>query len=89
MWLDRASLLKAAFSPFFKKLAIDLPPPPQSQQSGIRNETKQTLTIIAPSALTKPYIRSLTICGKRIDHLLIKHDDIKDGAETVQPAVLG
>ena len=76
--------LNAPISPFFEKLVIDLPPPPETQRSfGTGNGPKRTLTIIAPGAQTKPYIRSLTVNGKRIDHPLIKHDDIKDGGEIV------
>ena len=72
-----------ALSPFFEKLVIDLPPPQTQRSFGTGNGTKRTLTIIAPGAQTKPYIRSLTVNGKRIDRPLIKHDDIKDGGEIV------
>ncbi|KAG5648805.1 hypothetical protein DXG03_000154 [Asterophora parasitica] len=63
-------------SPFFDKITIDLPLTP-------RSEKKRRLTVIAQGAPTKPYIKSLTVNGRRVDTPIIRHEDITDGGEIV------
>jgi len=63
-------------SPFFDKITIDLPPTPQKKGS-------RKLTITAKDAPTKPYIKSLTVNGKRVETPVIRHEDIADGGEIV------
>ena len=41
------------------------------------------MRIIAKDAPTKPYIKSLTINGRRIDVPVVRHEDIADGGEIV------
>jgi putative alpha-1,2-mannosidase len=68
-------------SPFFDKVTIDLPP--QSHQTQVEKEKPRTLTIIAKDAPSKPYIKSLTINGRKVDIPLLQHEDIVDGGEIV------
>ncbi|GLB33162.1 putative glycosyl hydrolase family 92 [Lyophyllum shimeji] len=63
-------------SPFFDKISIDLPPTPQNKKS-------RKLTISAPGAPTKPYVKSLTVNGRKVDWPIISHEEIKDGGEIV------
>ncbi|KAF5371481.1 hypothetical protein D9615_009625 [Tricholomella constricta] len=65
-------------SPFFDKITIDIPPTPQQDP-----QRKRKLTIIAQGAPTKPYIKSLTVNGRRVDTPIIRHEDIADGGEIV------
>lgn len=43
----------------------------------------RTLTIVAPGAPVKPYIKSLTVNGVRVDVPIIRHEDIIDGGEII------
>ncbi|KAG5341393.1 hypothetical protein C0989_010922 [Termitomyces sp. Mn162] len=65
-------------SPFFDKITIHLPPRP-----GHKGDKWRKLTITALGAPTKPYIKSLTINGRRVDVPVIRHEDIMDGGEVV------
>ncbi|KAG6896377.1 hypothetical protein C0992_008697 [Termitomyces sp. T32_za158] len=65
-------------SPFFDKVTVRLPPRPEHKA-----DQSRTLTIIATGAPTKPYIRSLTVNGRRVDVPIIKHEDLIDGGEIV------
>jgi putative alpha-1,2-mannosidase len=53
--------------PFFEKITLDLDVP---SANGWR---KRKLSIIAPGARTRPYIKSVTIDNIRIDKPIIKH----------------
>lgn len=70
----------SVFSPFFEKITIELDVP---SADGWR---KRKLTIIAPGARTKPYIKSLTINGERIESPVIRHSQLV-GWETDLPEV--
>ncbi|KAF8075749.1 glycoside hydrolase family 92 protein [Lyophyllum atratum] len=63
-------------SPFFDKITINLPPTPQKKKS-------RKLTISAKGAPTKPYIKSLTVNGRKVETPIIRHEDIADGGEIV------
>ncbi|KAG6832064.1 hypothetical protein H0H92_005486 [Tricholoma furcatifolium] len=63
-------------SPFFDKITIQLPPVPQHRDS-------KKLTITALGAPTKPYIKSLTVNGRKVDTPIILHEDIANGGEIV------
>ncbi|KAG6908139.1 hypothetical protein DXG01_005968 [Tephrocybe rancida] len=65
--------------PFFDKITIELPPTPGQKDE----HRKRTLTVSAPGAPTKPYIKSLTVNGRRIGTPIILHEDIADGGELV------
>lgn len=41
------------------------------------------MAISAIGARTKPYVKSLTINGKKVDRPVIRHDQIAEGAEIV------
>lgn len=64
------------FSPFHDKITIRLPPIPN-----VRGE--RTLTIIAPGAQTKPYVKSLAINGVAVTWPIIHHDQIANGGSVV------
>jgi putative alpha-1,2-mannosidase len=66
-------------SPFFDKITIDLPPQPHQSQA--EKKKLRTLTIIARDAPSKPYIKSLTINGRKVDVPILQHEDIVDGGE--------
>ncbi|KAG6910665.1 hypothetical protein DXG01_008709 [Tephrocybe rancida] len=66
-------------SPFFDKITIELPPKPQQKDQ----QQKRTLSITALGAATKPYVKSLTVNGKKVDVPIIRHEDITDGGEIV------
>jgi len=63
--------------PFFERITLDLnsqsSPTPSSMGTG-------KLTITAIGARTKPYIRSLTIDGVKVDRPIIRHEQIAHGA---------
>ncbi|TFK34481.1 glycoside hydrolase family 92 protein [Crucibulum laeve] len=63
-------------SPLFDTLTIDLPPSPSSGKSN-------KLIIRATDAPTKPYIKSLTINGEKINVPFVRHDQIANGGEIV------
>ncbi|KAF8707239.1 hypothetical protein AX14_013672 [Amanita brunnescens Koide BX004] len=63
-------------SPFHDETTIRLPAIPN-----VRGE--RTLTIIAPGAQTKPYVKSLTINGIAVTWPIIRHDQIADGGSVV------
>ncbi|KAG6887028.1 hypothetical protein C0995_002298 [Termitomyces sp. Mi166 len=65
-------------SPFFDKITIHLPPRP-----GQEVDQSRKLTILAAGAPVKPYIKSLTVNGRKVDVPIIRHDDIMDGGEIV------
>ena len=70
------SLTRPRFSPFHDETTIRLPAIPN-----VRGE--RTLTIIAPGAQTKPYVKSLTINGIAVTWPIIRHDQIADGGSVV------
>ena len=57
--------------------------PPQPHLSRVEREKKQILRIIAKHAPSKPYIKSLTINGRKIDVPIVRHQDIANGGEIV------
>jgi len=63
-------------SPFHDKVTIRLPPVPNRRE-------ERTLTIIAPGAQTKPYVKSLTINGVPVPWPVIRHDQIVNGGNVV------
>jgi len=65
-------------SPFFEEITINLPIPPSSV-----SQAKRLLTIKAPGAQTKPYIKSLKINGQDINTPVIRHEQIANGAMIV------
>ncbi|KAG6839898.1 hypothetical protein C0991_010551 [Blastosporella zonata] len=66
-------------SPFFDKITIDLPPTPQQKDK----TQKRTLSITALGAQTMPYVKSLTVNGRKVDSPIIRHEDIANGGELV------
>jgi putative alpha-1,2-mannosidase len=68
-------------SPFFSKISIDLPPRPHDDQT--QREKRKTLTIVAKDAATKPYIKSLTINGRKVYDPIVRHEDIAQGGTIV------
>lgn len=56
--------------PFFEYLSLDL-------QEG------RKLTISAIGARTKPYVKSLTVNGEKVDGPVIRHEQIARGAELI------
>ncbi|EDR07263.1 glycoside hydrolase family 92 protein [Laccaria bicolor S238N-H82] len=58
-------------SPFFEDIFITL------------QGTSKKLHISAPGALTKPYIKSLTLNGEKVPVPIIRHEQIAHGAEVV------
>ncbi|KAF8518825.1 alpha-1,2-mannosidase [Hysterangium stoloniferum] len=54
-------------TPFFDKVTIDLP------------RARRPLIIRAPGAATKPYVKSLTVNGERIERPILTHEQIIDG----------
>ncbi|KAG5652188.1 hypothetical protein H0H81_005987 [Sphagnurus paluster] len=67
------------YRPFFDRITIALPPRPGQKDA----QRTRRLTISAPGAPTKPYIKSLTVNGRGIDTPIIRHKDIADGGEIV------
>ncbi|KAI0260975.1 glycosyl hydrolase family 92-domain-containing protein [Gloeopeniophorella convolvens] len=55
-------------SPFFDAITVDLP------------ASHQPLRIIAPGAMTKPYVKSLKVDGKIVSEPVIKHSQIANGS---------
>ena len=66
---------------FFDKATIALLPKPHLSRAA--REKKQILRIIAKDAPSKPYIKSLTINGRKIDLPIVRHEDIANGREIV------
>lgn len=66
------------YRPFFEEITINLPIPPSSV-----SQAKRLLTIKAPGAQTKPYIKSLKIDGQDINTPVIRHEQIANGAMVV------
>lgn len=58
-------------SPFFDKVTIDLP------------GSQHPLVIHAVGAATKPYVRSLTVNGIKLDEPILDHWQIAGGGEMV------
>ncbi|KAG6838170.1 hypothetical protein C0991_001365, partial [Blastosporella zonata] len=58
---------------------IELPPTPQQKDQ----RQKRTLSITALGAPTKPYIKSLTVNGRKVDPPIIRYEDFADGGEIV------
>lgn len=73
---DFIALTHAHDSPIFDKVSIALP-------SNSTNDKKKTLTITAEGALTKQYVKSLTVNGQSIDFPVITHKQISNGGEIV------
>ena len=61
-------------SPFFEFIRLNLPDP----SSSLSTSTTKTisLTIRAPGARTKPYVKSLTINGVQLTEPVIKHEQL-------------
>ena len=57
-------------SPFFERISIDLDVP------SANGWLKRRLSIVALGARTKPYIKSLTINGIKIEKPIIKHEQL-------------
>jgi putative alpha-1,2-mannosidase len=68
-------------SPFFDKITINLPP--RLHNNGTQIQERKTLTIVATGAPTKPYIKSLTINGRKVVDPVIRHEDIVQGGTLV------
>ena len=54
--------------PFFPYLSVQLP------------QASRPLTVLAPGALTKPYVKSVSVDGVQLDVPVLGHEMIKDGA---------
>ncbi|PPQ88893.1 hypothetical protein CVT25_009128 [Psilocybe cyanescens] len=65
-------------SPFFEQITIDLNSPVTASHL-----PPKVLTITAPGARTKPYIKSLKINDVDVDQPIIKHEQIAQGANIV------
>src|SRR5258707_12314661 len=68
------------FSPFFEKITINLDVP------STNGWFKRKLSITAPGARSKPYVKSLTIDGIKIEKPIIKHAQLI-GWESDHPEV--
>ena len=62
-------------------MTIDLPPQPHLSQE--EKGKRRTLTIVARDAPSKPYIKSMTINGRKVDIPIVRHEDIANGGEIV------
>jgi putative alpha-1,2-mannosidase len=62
-------------SPFFEFIRLKLPDPSSSLSSSSTTKTI-SLTIKAPGARTKPYVKSLTINGVKLTEPVIKHEQL-------------
>lgn len=60
-------------------MTVQLPRTPQETDA----QKKKTLTIIAKGAPTKPYVKSLTINGRKTDAPIVRHEDISNGGEII------
>lgn len=62
-------------------MSIELPPQPHD--NGTPGLPRRMLTILADGAKRKPYIKSLTINGRKVDQPIIHHKDIVEGGTIV------
>ncbi|KAF9567664.1 glycoside hydrolase family 92 protein [Agrocybe pediades] len=70
-------------SPFFEQVTIDLSRPASPTASSLFPTPMKNLAVTAVGARTKPYIKSLTIDGVKVDRPIIKHEQISRGADVV------
>ncbi|KIM42607.1 glycoside hydrolase family 92 protein [Hebeloma cylindrosporum] len=73
-------------SPFFERITIDLnsrSSPTSSSPSSSSSSSSGKLKVTAIGARTKPYIKSLTIDGVKVDRPIIRHEQIAHGADVV------
>ena len=71
-----SALTRICSSPFHDKITIRLPPIPNGRG-------ERTLTIIAPGAQAKPYIKSLKVNGESVTWPVVRHDQIANGGTMV------
>ena len=67
IWTRTHRIASIHVSPFFDKVIIDLPGAPKP------------LVVASVGAPTKPYIKSVTVNGKRLDAPILAHSDIAAG----------
>ncbi|KAI5358027.1 Putative alpha-1,2-mannosidase, six-hairpin glycosidase superfamily [Septoria linicola] len=60
-------------APFFEKVAIRLP---AGARTGGVGGKEHVLSIVAPGALTKPFVKSVKVDGKALEMPVLKHKDI-------------
>lgn len=64
-------------SPFFEKVAVRLPPGAATGgEIGAEGCGERTLVIEAPGAPTLPYVKGLSVDGRRVDGPVIRHVDL-------------
>ena len=78
--LINSTSAKVTIRPLFERITIDLnsrsSPTPSSTGTG-------KLKVTAIGARTKPYIKSLTVDGVKVDRPIIRHEQIAHGADVV------